>query len=75
LDLTIDALGRTEFNQYLQQFAQAQQIIKERCLPHTIFPCDKQGIYHPPNETDCIWNDSACGTQCLDQIANEYNLW
>jgi hypothetical protein len=75
LDNTINSLGRDEFQKNLQTFLHAKQIIKERCLPHAKFPCDDHGKYHPPSETDCIWNDSGCGTQCLDNVATELNLW
>jgi hypothetical protein len=73
LEMTIDTLGRSRFNDNLQKYQAAQKLAEERCLPTTVFPCDIGGVYHPT--TDCIWNDSGCGTTCLDTIATELNLW
>jgi hypothetical protein len=75
LDLTIDQLGRDNFQEQLRIFQEAQQIAKDRCLPKTTFPCDASGVFHRENTTDCIWKDSGCGTTCLDEIATELNLW
>ena len=75
LDLTIDQLGRERFHAQLHIFQTAQQAAHERCLPHTKFPCDESGQFHDKNSTDCIWNDSGCGTTCLDKLATELNLW
>jgi hypothetical protein len=75
LDLTIDQLGRDEFEQHLKVFQSAQAIAMQRCLPNTTFPCDTSGYFHDQNSTDCIWKDSGCGATCLDEIATELNLW
>lgn len=75
LDLTIDRLGRREFEDNLQKFLQAKKYANDKCLPTTVFPCDREGVHHQPNETDCLWGDSGCGTTCLDEVATELNLW
>jgi len=73
LDLTIERLGENIFLDKLRRFRQAQTIVERRCLNWTVFPCSA-GIYHPSNATDCIWNDSACGMDCIDEIATELGL-
>jgi len=76
LDRTIDTvLGRDAFEQNLQKYMDAVRLAKDRCLSKTVFPCDQDGKYHPPPETDCLWNDSACGGDCLDEIADQLDLW
>ena len=73
LDLTIEALGRDKFARNLSRFRQAQEDATTRCLPITRFPGLEEGKLR--NETDCLWKDSACGLDCLDQVSTELNLW
>ena len=75
LDLTIARLGRKNFEKNLAHFQKARKVIQEKCLPVAAFPCNKQGKKVPPNETDCLWKDSGCGTTCLDKVATELDLW
>jgi hypothetical protein len=75
LDLTIDKLGRTKFDHFLRKFREAKALAHDRCLPKTVFPCSEGGIYHSPEETDCLWNDSGCANKCLDEISTELELW
>eukprot|EP00977_Amphora_coffeiformis_P015234 scaffold4457_cov169-Amphora_coffeaeformis.AAC.11 len=67
LDLTIDRLGRHEFQTKLVQYQTALEISQERCAPNATFPCTKQGFKR--NETSCLWKDSGCGSWCLDKVA------
>lgn len=74
LDITIDqTLGRDAFEKNLKIYKNALAEIRRRCSATTIFPCTG-GIYHGENETDCLWNDSACGMDCIDNVAKELNL-
>lgn len=73
LDLTIEALGRTKFEQNLSKFRLAQERAVEQCLPTTRFPCSSTGQRN--KETDCLWNDSGCGYKCLDDVSTELGLW
>jgi hypothetical protein len=73
LDLTIDQLGRPEFEQELAKYQHAKQIVHDRCLPVTVFPCSAGGKVS--RQTDCIWRDSGCGMSCMDQISTELDLW
>uniref|UniRef100_A0A7S3LFF1 Sulfotransferase domain-containing protein n=1 Tax=Amphora coffeiformis TaxID=265554 RepID=A0A7S3LFF1_9STRA len=72
LDLTIDALGREQFEKKLAQFQAAQKRAVERCQSVTRFPCTSTGERN--EETDCLWNDSGCGYECLDEVASELDL-
>lgn len=73
LDLTIDRLGRPEFEHNLERFREALKIADERCIPRQVFPCTADG-QHNPNK-NCLWKDSACGSSCLDEVAEELGLW
>jgi hypothetical protein len=75
LDLTIDKLGRVAFEINLSKFLQAKEVIADRCIPTTVFPCDEGGKRNPRNRTDCLWKDSGCGTGCLDEVSTELGLW
>jgi hypothetical protein len=73
LDLTIDQLGRPEFEQQLAKYQHAKEIVHDRCLPGTVFPCSAGGELN--RETDCLWKDSGCGMRCMDQVSTDLNLW
>jgi hypothetical protein len=75
LDLTIDRLGRENVEKELVRFQKAKQLIAERCEPTTVFPCDQNGQPHTDKDTDCLWKDSGCGTECLDSVATDLDLW
>ena len=72
LDLTIEALGRKQFDEKLAQFQTAQKLAVECCGSVTRFPCSSTGQRN--KETDCLWNDSGCGYECLDKVASELGL-
>lgn len=74
LDLTIEKLGREDFERRLKLYRKAQKLAADRCLPKTIFPCS-DGIWHEPNETHCVWKDSHCNPTCLNEVATEMKLW
>jgi len=75
LDLTIDKLGRKTFETLLAKFKHARAEVQNRCLPITVFPCDfSSGRQHMRHKTDCVWNDSGCGMECLDVIAAELGM-
>jgi Sulfotransferase family len=77
LDRTIEALGPTAFQKNLATFQQARQVAQTQCLPNVIFPCSAARAGLPPllpNETDCLWRDTACGTTCLDQVPDKLGI-
>eukprot|EP00934_Nitzschia_sp_Nitz4_P001008 Nitzschia sp. Nitz4//scaffold37_size175936//40140//41486//NITZ4_002033-RA/size175936-processed-gene-0.178-mRNA-1//1//CDS//3329549749//1008//frame0 len=73
LDLTIDRLGRDRFDRELMKFRQAMKYVEELCVPKARFPCSSAG--HPTDEFHCHWFDSGCGMSCLDDVANDLNLY
>ena len=72
LDLTIDKLGRSQFEAHLTKFRQILRVIQEECVPKAVFPCSSLGWN---KKTDCLWKDSGCGTTCLDELSTKMNLW
>jgi hypothetical protein len=73
LDLTIDSLGRQAFEENLVRFRRAQTVARDRCLPRQVFPCTSAGERNP--HKSCLWKDSGCGSDCLDEVATELKLW
>ena len=70
LDLTMDVLGRNVVARELAKLRFAQKLAYQQCREATVFPCDEDGIDHH-NTTTCLFQDSACGYQCLDQLATQ----
>lgn len=71
LDLTIDALGREQFQMKVRQYQAALQFAQSKCNNVT-FPCSQGGILN--NKHDCYLWDSGCGYACLDKVAKELGL-
>lgn len=74
LDMTIDRLGREQFEFNLAKYKAALKEANERCRERTVFPCTKDGVKVPHAETDCLWSDAGCGAVCLDQVATDLQL-
>ena len=74
LDLTIDYLGRENFEKNLKTFRCALEIGRERCSQNIKFPCLSNGTRIPNADTDCLWKDSGCGYACLDEVVRELDL-
>jgi len=75
LDLTIERLGRERFEDNLAIYRRAKEHSIAKCVKKTTFPCSSGGKYTAPKYTDCLWGDSGCGIECLDEVATELNLW
>lgn len=75
LDLTIDALGRNEFQEQLKKFRKAQAIVTRTCADSTLLPCSATGERRQDSETNCLFYDLGCNFECLDRISNDMNLW
>ena len=75
LDRTIEALGRETFEANVKTFRRAQELVAERCEPNVRFPCSRLGEKRSPEETDCLYSDTGCGFDCLDEVATELDLW
>ena len=67
LDLTIDELGRQEFEAQLQKYRLAQVKAQEVCGPSTVYPCSAGGVRRKDTHS-CLWWDSGCGYKCLDNL-------
>jgi hypothetical protein len=65
LDMTIERLGRQDFEKNLAKFERAMQVASETCKK-VLWPCSSDGKRNFPN--DCLWLDSGCGVQCLDDL-------
>ena len=79
LDYTIDTvLGGREgvFDKELQRYQRALQLVKDKCLEKTIFPCsqtgENDGQRKHVDQTDCLESDSGCGHDCINQVARVY---
>lgn len=71
LDLTIDRLGRTEFERLLTRFRHALQAISQECT-NVRYPCSPGGQKN--QVTDCLWTDLGCGFDCLDRTAMQLGI-
>ncbi len=68
LDLTIDRLGREEFNKQLLYFQRVNKQAQAICAPREIGMCNEAGEVVPePNRTCFIWSEG-CSHGCLDEI-------
>lgn len=74
LDMTIDRLGRAQFESNLAQYKAALKEANDRCRDRTVFPCTKDGDKVPAGKTDCLWSDAGCGAICLDEVATDMQL-
>ena len=74
LDLTIEeTIGIETFQNALRKFRHAQQVVRDRCLHNATFPCSSAG--EKQTGTDCLAADFGCGTPCIDQVADELDLY
>ena len=72
LDLTIERLGKHEVERNLQIYRAAKEKGQAECLPRTKFPCSIGGKYN--YATNCLWKDSGCGMECLDEVSTSLGL-
>ena len=73
LDMTIRALGRDRFQRGLRKFEHALEQARLVCSDKVTFPCSPDRDGQSPlsrNQTDCLWKDSGCGSECLDSIGS-----
>ncbi len=68
LDLTIDQLGRDEFQRQLHVFRKVNQRAQEHCASRAVGMCSEGGAPIPKaNRTCYIWSEG-CSHACLDEI-------
>lgn len=67
LDMTIDQLGRDKFNEKLSEYKRLRKLAEDSCKGQVVYPCDAGGnrLQRAPG---CLWNDSGCGSPCLDKV-------
>lgn len=70
LDMTIEKLGRKEFQRNLMLFRQAQADISKNCSDIVRLPCDANGRRIVRN--DCLYGDNGCGFKCMDEYFREW---
>jgi hypothetical protein len=73
LDLTIDRLGRSKFEHKLALYRKAQRLVNDRCRSHAKVPCETTGYKRKPDQTNCLFQDSGCAWECIDQMVVEWN--
>eukprot|EP00934_Nitzschia_sp_Nitz4_P008476 Nitzschia sp. Nitz4//scaffold120_size68122//27431//28819//NITZ4_006043-RA/size68122-processed-gene-0.44-mRNA-1//-1//CDS//3329534275//8466//frame0 len=66
LDLTIDRLGRSNFEQSLSDFRALKQSVYVYCENRTVPPCASNGTVQT-KLSDCYANDFGCGYPCVDE--------
>jgi len=71
LDMTIDALGRDEVMEKLAQFKSLRKLVESECKDKVIYPCNAGGRRRQKAE-GCLWNDSGCGNQCLNNATSAF---
>ena len=74
LDKTIDVLGRSKIENTLVKFQQAQQIVSKECLSQILSGCTSDGKKRISQETNCLFQDSACAYECIDRIATQIGI-
>lgn len=73
-EMTIDTLGRDKFQNKVQQFRHAQQVVKDRCAEGAKYPCLPDGSRRKAYATNCLMVDSACNYECLDEVAADLKI-
>jgi Galactose-3-O-sulfotransferase len=64
LDMTIEKIGRSQFESALAEYRNMMNDVKV-CANETVEPCSSDGTYH--EKTDCFYRDWGCGYPCLDR--------
>jgi Galactose-3-O-sulfotransferase len=72
LDRTIAGMDPAIFSRNIQRLRWALNKADEICRSQVVFPCSENGKYVPEN--DCLIWDSACGMDCLDELARTLDL-
>jgi len=76
LDMTIDeTIGRSAFQRKLVEYKRLKELDMERCAPHTILPCSKDGVNQVgPSRLNCYAEDYGCGYPCINQMLQDNTL-
>ena len=69
LDLTIETLGREQFNEALDAFVTLRGRAEKRCAAEAVFPCSSIGeVQIDRSSVSCYEKDEGCGFACLDAL-------
>ena len=71
LDLTIDRLGRDEFQRQLQIFQGWNQRAQQHCAHRGISGCSNGGDPIPVRNRTCYVSSIGCYHACLDEIVED----
>lgn len=74
LDLTIEQLGRENFERNLSTFLLLKDKVDRTCAETVRFPCSSTGRRARPRETDCMYDDMGCGFECMDSVIDQNNV-
>jgi len=72
LDLTIDSLGRDEFNREFTKYKALKTATTAICQSNATFPCSKTGQWQDGYKEDCYEYDVGCGYRCIDNLLDQY---
>ena len=72
LDLTIDALGRDEFDREFATYKALKTATTSICQSNATFPCSKSGEWQEGFREDCYEYDVGCGYRCIDNLLDQY---
>ena len=72
LDLTIDHIGRSRFEDALRKFQELKNHADVTCASKAIFPCDVDGHAQTKKaRSSCYRKDWGCGYPCLDELLED----
>jgi Sulfotransferase family len=71
LDRTIDALGRSEFDNKLQALERGLIVVEKNCKDRVVTLCTEGGRRIAPQNTTCyIWSEG-CDHDCIDELGDD----
>ncbi|KAL3934198.1 MAG: hypothetical protein SGBAC_010030 [Bacillariaceae sp.] len=72
LDLTIEYLGQSRFDQALKEFRAMKRDGEGECADKAKFPCSDDGVEQlEAAEESCYSTDWGCGYACLDSLSSD----
>jgi hypothetical protein len=72
LDKTIDALGKELVAEKVKQYKALRMLAEDTCAAKVQYPCDAGGVLNP-RAPGCLWQDSGCGNNCLDNVTETWS--
>jgi len=69
IDLTIDAIGRKQFEEAFETFQDLKKRARKECEDKVVFPCNSKGrLQEKEAAVNCYTKDEGCGYPCLDAM-------